>query len=69
MFASAAGLGPPGQPGRRHHPRMDALADTAAVVRFLCNPGAGFITSQNMQVNGGSFPGEIAPGWIAARHA
>ena len=31
--------------------------DIASVVRFLCGPGASFITGQNIQVNGGSFLG------------
>jgi 3-oxoacyl-[acyl-carrier protein] reductase len=31
--------------------------DIAAAVRFLCGPGASFITGQNIQVNGGAFLG------------
>jgi 3-oxoacyl-[acyl-carrier protein] reductase len=38
--------------GRRGEP-----ADIAAAVRFLCGPGASFITGQNIQVNGGTFLG------------
>jgi len=38
--------------GRRGEP-----ADIAAAVRFLCGPGAGFVTGQNIQVNGGTFLG------------
>src|SRR5258707_1044937 len=38
--------------GRRGEP-----SDIAAAVRFLCGPGASFITGQNIQVNGGTFLG------------
>jgi 3-oxoacyl-[acyl-carrier protein] reductase len=55
---------PPGQPEPQHHAIVHALAgrrgvpdDIAAAVRFLCSPAAGFITGQNMQVNGGAFLG------------
>ena len=55
---------PAGQPEPQHHSLVTALAgrrgepaDIAATVRFLCGPGAGFITGQNMQVNGGTFLG------------
>jgi 3-oxoacyl-[acyl-carrier protein] reductase len=55
---------PPGQPEPQHHAQIHALAgrrgepaDIAAAVRFLCGPGASFITGQNMQVNGGAFLG------------
>jgi 3-oxoacyl-[acyl-carrier protein] reductase len=55
---------PAGQPEPQHHARVQALvgrrgepADIAAAVRFLCGPGASFITGQNIQVNGGMFLG------------
>ena len=55
---------PAGQPVPQHHSLVHALAgrrgepaDIAAAVRFLCGPGASFITGQNIQVNGGAFLG------------
>ena len=55
---------PAGQPEPQHHSLVQSLAgrrgeptDIAATVRFLCGPGAGFITGQNMQVNGGTYLG------------
>src|SRR5262249_8175138 len=55
---------PAGQPVPQHHSLVRSLvgrrgepSDIAAVVRFLCGPGATFITGQNIQVNGGTFLG------------
>jgi 3-oxoacyl-[acyl-carrier protein] reductase len=55
---------PAGAPEPAHHAFIHALAgrlgepaDIASAVRFLCGPGASFITGQNIQVNGGAFLG------------
>src|SRR5271166_2032712 len=55
---------PAGEPEPAHHSLVHALVgrrgvpeDIAAAVRFLCGPGATFITGQNIQVNGGAFLG------------
>jgi 3-oxoacyl-[acyl-carrier protein] reductase len=55
---------PAGAPVPAHHAFVYALAgrlgepaDIAGAVRFLCGPGASFITGQNIQVNGGAFLG------------
>ena len=37
--------------------RWGEPSDIASAVRFLCGPGAAFITGQNLQVNGGAFLG------------
>jgi 3-oxoacyl-[acyl-carrier protein] reductase len=55
---------PPGQPTPQHHSFVNTLVgrrgipeDIGATVRFLCGPGAGYITGQNIQVNGGTYLG------------
>ena len=55
---------PAGEPIPEHHARVGTLVgrlgkpqDVAETVRFLCGPGASFITGQNIQVNGGAFLG------------
>ena len=55
---------PPGQPQPQHHSLVHALVgrrgapeDIASAVRFVCGPGAAFITGQNIQVNGGTYLG------------
>jgi 3-oxoacyl-[acyl-carrier protein] reductase len=55
---------PAGQLEPQHHAIVRSLvgrrgepADIAAAVRFLCGPGASFITGQNIHVNGGMFLG------------
>jgi 3-oxoacyl-[acyl-carrier protein] reductase len=55
---------PPGQPTPQHHSFVNTLVgrrglpeDIGATVRFLCGPGAAYITGQNIQVNGGTYLG------------
>jgi 3-oxoacyl-[acyl-carrier protein] reductase len=55
---------PQGQPEPQHYSRITTLVgrrglpdDVASAVRFLCGPGAAYITGQNIQVNGGTFVG------------
>jgi 3-oxoacyl-[acyl-carrier protein] reductase len=55
---------PAGSPEPQHHSIVQVLAgrrgepsDIASAVRFLCGPGAAFITGQNLQVNGGAYLG------------
>ena len=55
---------PAGQPEPQHHSLVHTLVgrrgepdDIATTVRFVCGPGASFITGQNIQVNGGTFLG------------
>jgi 3-oxoacyl-[acyl-carrier protein] reductase len=55
---------PAGQPEPPHHSFVNLLVgrrglpeDIAAAVRFLCGPQAGYITGQNIHVNGGAFLG------------
>src|SRR5262249_19717317 len=55
---------PPGSPQSQHESLVQTLVgrrgvgeDIAATVRFLCGPGASYITGQNILVNGGTFLG------------
>jgi len=54
----------PGAPEPQHHLSANMLAgrygkpeDVASAVRFLCGPGARYITGQTLHVNGGAFLG------------
>jgi len=51
-------------PEPKHHDRAQSLSgtrgttqDVAATVRFLCGPGARYVTGQTIHVNGGAFLG------------
>lgn len=55
---------PAGQPEPQHHSLHRTLTgargeseDVAAIVRFLCGPGARYITGQTIHVNGGAYLG------------
>ena len=55
---------PPGEPQPQHETLVQGLVgrrgvpdDIAAAVRFLCGPGASYITGQNIQANGGAYLG------------
>jgi 3-oxoacyl-[acyl-carrier protein] reductase len=55
---------PAGAPEPQHHAVLRTLTgergaseDVAAIVRFLCGPGARYITGQTIHVNGGAFLG------------
>jgi len=55
---------PAGSPEPQHHARHGTLTgargtpdDIAAVVRFLCSPGARYVTGQTIHVNGGAYLG------------
>jgi 3-oxoacyl-[acyl-carrier protein] reductase len=55
---------PQGEPEPQHHSNHRTLSgqrgapdDVAAMVRFLCGPGARYITGQVIHVNGGTFLG------------
>jgi 3-oxoacyl-[acyl-carrier protein] reductase len=59
-------IGPPRAPGKEpaHHLTHGTLTgergkpeDIAAMVRFLCGPGARYITGQTLHVNGGAYMG------------
>lgn len=55
---------PPGEPEPQHHSTHHTLrgtrgapAEIAPAVRFLCGPGARYITGQTIHVNGGAYLG------------